>query len=1600
MRCHSMTWRYIYFCFLLSLSCTAIAAESIRLPHQSALSFDSSAPRFFPLEIPEEHSRWTVSVTTKERRAIVMQLHEADPGHPQGINTKPLLKINAISQLDSDALSLPKNKKIIMVLALDQAGEAELSIKKIDTTTKLAGTEITAEERGVFSSSKQIVWKPDAPNERWSLRFQAMPGARFEIGMHHPDHGHHILRPGAAGWVEFNYYAPKAEDVPLRVAITDDNTVIYTFAKLELGAKAAERELEKNDFSEDVAFHGSLYDPSDKDEWHFTWAVPEARQHSIRVDLENSKAFATAKIFDKRNREPLAVREGMGVLLFDQLVFSGGEYFVELSSASVPTEYQIKRTHTAFSGSAFNEAEPNDIREVANLIGDKGFIKGELAVGDVDQFTLDTYHLGEPQRWRVQVNGSGIQQLRVGKQRVISEKNSTSLRMSNLYLLPGKHNIELKGTGSYSLRAIPIGVPSPNNELEPNDEASGQAQIIPLGETITGALDDRRDQDMFRFKISNRATVEINISSPIDSEILAALLWDKHQIGKRTINPKGQTATTRQTLEMGEYKLKLHSTQPSLGEYQVQVAVHSLFADDAAPLAGVTMDLTSSHSSAKVFYPEAQTIPFELIIKNQTAQQKKLALHARSSLWDSSIELPERVILEANATHTVQAKLVLPANVGDSNISVEVQASENSAAVTGKLSVQMTEEANPVQPAIYSEVPHALRGGLNVAWSALGGEWQSEGAVSANKKIPAALAMTNNGIAPFWDAFTFRKEEPPEGFRLKLGGEEELSIAGIALNTRTSANNLDRLREFSFQVSLDGEHYQTALSASLAATHADQFFVFEQPIKAKFVKIIPQTNFRGETYPSPIRFQEFKVIAQPGTPGIIAASDIASTALGTHLVHHSFSHNINPVSFFDAESEKGSFNCTPPKDTSDAHWVIGLHHNRAALVEEVVLKNLAVGPAVEVDMQTSERSPLGPWEKISIDKSGGLEANIRATFENGKYIRFIRFTLKTKPNTRYSCNWNLAVKEKSDQPGVYSILGEWGEASAHAGYEMARTHAAAVVPTGGATQQTAVNVPDGVEKVSSVKLERNEDWFYLPANKQHNAVTLRIAQQAHTELRIKLLHEDSQQLISIEKVEADAPTFDAAGRKIVEYQAWVDKNAGHYLNIAEAPRSIVMTWDPSGSVAASQEYVSSALRKWAGNLQKGKEVVQIYPFEAEPLISGWADYPFLVQAALNEIPRTESSDGEASLIQATELLKTQIGTKAVVITTDANAPRNAALWQNLARTCPRIFAVGLAASSSHDGLPERALEDRMQDWASACQGEYRSSNGFSDVEEGFRSASVRIREPKSYALTAKHLQLQPPLPGTLKVEIDPILRGKIADSIFIILDTSGSMLQSIQGQTRMDVAKKSMLAMVANIPEGINFGLMTFGKVQDSCDTPTVIDFSRFSKIRTEAAVKNLIAVNLVKTPLADALNQAGAKIKMQQGKKSILLITDGEETCDGNPEQAIKALRADGLDAKVSIVGFALESEALSNTFESWAHIGGGEYFEAQDQAALLKALDDSMRPKFTVLSVSQEVIAEGKVGDTIPLAPGSYIVVLDNQDTQELIQVKPNTLATVRFR
>ncbi|RWC36385.1 MAG: VWA domain-containing protein [Mesorhizobium sp.] len=185
--------------------------------------------------------------------------------------------------------------------------------------------------------------------------------------------------------------------------------------------------------------------------------------------------------------------------------------------------------------------------------------------------------------------------------------------------------------------------------------------------------------------------------------------------------------------------------------------------------------------------------------------------------------------------------------------------------------------------------------------------------------------------------------------------------------------------------------------------------------------------------------------------------------------------------------------------------------------------------------------------------------------------------------------------------------------------------------------------------------------------------------------------------------------------------------------------------------------------------------------------------------------------------------------------------------------------------------------------------------------------------------------------------------GLAADRVILILDASGSMWAQINGKPKLEIARESLRTVLQSVPADREIGFMAYGhREKGSCeDIELIVPPQAGSAAAVSAAADSLKFLG--KTPLTSAVTQAAEALKYTEDKATVILITDGLETCKGDPCALGKELRAAGVDFTVNVVGFGLTADE-GRQVACLADNTGGKYIQASDEQALQDALVETI--------------------------------------------------------
>ena len=207
--------------------------------------------------------------------------------------------------------------------------------------------------------------------------------------------------------------------------------------------------------------------------------------------------------------------------------------------------------------------------------------------------------------------------------------------------------------------------------------------------------------------------------------------------------------------------------------------------------------------------------------------------------------------------------------------------------------------------------------------------------------------------------------------------------------------------------------------------------------------------------------------------------------------------------------------------------------------------------------------------------------------------------------------------------------------------------------------------------------------------------------------------------------------------------------------------------------------------------------------------------------------------------------------------------------------------------------------------------------------------------------------------GLLPIAAWAANEGKMIE---VILDASGSMNGKLAGgETKIAVAKSAVSELVKKMPDGAVLSFRAYGhqslrEKHDCQDTELLVPFGPLSKNRgqIEAKAKGLTAKGY--TPITYVITKGAEDFPADfQGDKVIVLVSDGKETCPGDPCAMAQALAKKGMKLMIHTVGFGVD-EAAKSQLECLARATGGRYFPAESTAELIKVLSLAVETSRTV--------------------------------------------------
>ncbi|GGD98281.1 VWA domain-containing protein [Paenibacillus nasutitermitis] len=195
--------------------------------------------------------------------------------------------------------------------------------------------------------------------------------------------------------------------------------------------------------------------------------------------------------------------------------------------------------------------------------------------------------------------------------------------------------------------------------------------------------------------------------------------------------------------------------------------------------------------------------------------------------------------------------------------------------------------------------------------------------------------------------------------------------------------------------------------------------------------------------------------------------------------------------------------------------------------------------------------------------------------------------------------------------------------------------------------------------------------------------------------------------------------------------------------------------------------------------------------------------------------------------------------------------------------------------------------------------------------------------------------------------------------ISILLDASGSMKAEINGKSKMDSAKEAIQSFGDKLPKNAEVSLRVYGhkgsgsqkdKKVSCTSTEEIFHGQGAQTSQMKTALQDIKPAGW--TPIASALESVKQDMNPDTTDSVVYVVSDGIETCGGNPVQIAKELHQSQVKTIVNIIGFDVDNEG-QKLLRQVAASGGGEFTAIDNDEALKNYLNkayDKLRGEWTL--------------------------------------------------
>ena len=173
------------------------------------------------------------------------------------------------------------------------------------------------------------------------------------------------------------------------------------------------------------------------------------------------------------------------------------------------------------------------------------------------------------------------------------------------------------------------------------------------------------------------------------------------------------------------------------------------------------------------------------------------------------------------------------------------------------------------------------------------------------------------------------------------------------------------------------------------------------------------------------------------------------------------------------------------------------------------------------------------------------------------------------------------------------------------------------------------------------------------------------------------------------------------------------------------------------------------------------------------------------------------------------------------------------------------------------------------------------------------------------------------------------------------------MLETLQGQTKLAIGQEVLKKRLAALPPNVHVGLRVYGhRIPFQDEEESCADIELVSPVElgnAQPIIEWLPAMQaLGMTPMSESVRQAAEDFTFEPGRQNtIILISDGAETCGDEPAEVAAFLQELGIDFTIHVIGLDVDEQARGQ-LQRLANVANGIYHDTNSANDLDSALGD----------------------------------------------------------